>query len=91
MFPQAIINTRAFVLGPSTGGKIQLRINGPDPEELRKLGAKVEDIVLADPVAKGVRKRLQSREPARVSIVKGMSYSRLSPVHRNQNEWTWTA
>ncbi len=55
MFPQAVINTRAFVLGPSTGGKIQLRINGPDPEVLRNFGTKAEEIILADPVAKGVR------------------------------------
>ena len=30
MFPQAIVNTKAFLLGPSEGGKLQLRINGPD-------------------------------------------------------------
>ncbi|MBW1820029.1 MAG: efflux RND transporter permease subunit, partial [Deltaproteobacteria bacterium] len=51
MFPQAIVNTRLFVLGPATGGKIQLRINGPD----RQLGEKAEAVVLADPLAKGVR------------------------------------
>jgi len=61
LFPQAIINTRAFVLGPSTGGKIQLRISGPDVEVLRKLGKKAEDIILADPVAKGVRNEWRSK------------------------------
>ena len=55
LFPDAVINTRAFMLGPSEGGKIQLRINGPDREVLRELGAKAEAIMLADPVAKGVR------------------------------------
>ncbi|SHO50375.1 efflux RND transporter permease subunit [Desulfopila aestuarii] len=55
MYPQAIIQTKPFVLGPSTGGKIQLRIYGPDGDELRKLARKAEDILLADPHAKAVR------------------------------------
>ena len=55
MFPEAVVNTRAFMLGPSEGGKIQLRIGGPDPEVLRELGMRAEAVLLADPVAKGVR------------------------------------
>jgi multidrug efflux pump subunit AcrB len=55
LLPQATVNTRAFVLGPSEGGKIQLRINGPDPEVLRSLAAKAEGILRDDPVSKGVR------------------------------------
>ena len=55
MFPQAVVNTRAFLLGPSEGGKIQLRINGSDPKVLRELGSKAEAIFLNDPVAKAVR------------------------------------
>ncbi len=55
MYPEAIVQTKAFVLGPSTGGKIQLRIYGPDPETLRRLGSKAEAILMADPAAKAVR------------------------------------
>ncbi len=55
MYPQAIIHTKPFVLGPSTGGKIQLRIYGPDGDELRKLGRRAEDILRADPASKAVR------------------------------------
>ena len=55
MFPEAVVNTRAFMLGPSEGGKIQLRIGGPDPEVLRRLGLRAEAILRADPVSKGVR------------------------------------
>ncbi|RUM90276.1 MAG: AcrB/AcrD/AcrF family protein [Thermodesulfatator sp.] len=40
MFPDACINVKKFNLGPATGGKIQLRINGSDPEELRALANK---------------------------------------------------
>ncbi|HXV59223.1 MAG TPA: efflux RND transporter permease subunit, partial [Vicinamibacteria bacterium] len=55
MFPQAIVHTRQFILGPSTGGKIQLRISGPDTEVLRTLTAKAKRIFLDDPASKGVR------------------------------------
>jgi len=55
MYPQAIIQTKPFVLGPSVGGKIQLRIYGPDGDELRELAAKAEKIMLEDPHAKAVR------------------------------------
>jgi multidrug efflux pump subunit AcrB len=55
MFPNAIVNTKAFMLGPSEGGKIQLRLIGPDHQVLRKLGSKALAIIESDPVAKGVR------------------------------------
>jgi len=55
MFPEAVVKTMPFILGPSIGGKIQLRINGPDPERLRQLGKKAEEVLLADPEAKAVR------------------------------------
>jgi len=55
MFPQAMVNVRKFVQGPSVGGKIQLRLYGPDPKVLRELGARAENILLDDPNAKAVR------------------------------------
>jgi multidrug efflux pump subunit AcrB len=55
LLPQATIQTRLFVLGPSTGGKIQLRIYGPDQKVLRRLAAKAESIILDDPVTEYVR------------------------------------
>lgn len=61
MYPEAIVQTKAFVLGPSTGGKIQLRIYGPDTEELRRLGSKAEAIMMADPAAKGVRNEWRTK------------------------------
>ena len=61
LFPQAIIQVRQFVLGPSTGGKIQLRISGPDPAELRRLAAKVEAIMLDDPYTQYVRNEWRSK------------------------------
>jgi multidrug efflux pump subunit AcrB len=55
LFPSAIANVRLFVLGPSTGGKIQLRIYGPDDEQLRILAGKAESILLNNSDARAVR------------------------------------
>jgi multidrug efflux pump subunit AcrB len=55
VYPGAVVHTRAFVTGPATGGKIQLRISGPDPSVLRELGSKVEEVLYSDPGTKGVR------------------------------------
>jgi multidrug efflux pump subunit AcrB len=61
MFPQTIVNTRPFILGPGTGGKIQLRINGPDPVVLRQLAEKAENILLDDPLCKAVRNEWRTK------------------------------
>ena len=55
LLPQALIQTRVFVQGPSTGGKIQLRLYGPDQKVLRDLAAKAEAIMLDDPATEYVR------------------------------------
>jgi len=55
IYPGSVIHTRAFITGPATGGKIQLRISGPDPAVLRELGSRVEDVVYSDPSTKGMR------------------------------------
>ncbi len=55
LMPQAIVNVRMFVNGPSTGGKIQLRIQGPDPVTLRRLAKQAEKVMTADTAAKTPR------------------------------------
>jgi len=55
MFPDVVVNTKKFLLGPGEGGKIQLRINGPDPAELRKMGDEVMAIIAEDPLSQAVR------------------------------------
>ncbi|CAB1083218.1 multidrug transporter AcrB [Alkalispirochaeta odontotermitis] len=55
MFPDAVINAKKFNLGPGAGGKIQLRINGPDPVELRRMADNTKAIIEGDPDAKAVR------------------------------------
>jgi multidrug efflux pump subunit AcrB len=55
MFTHAMVNVRLFVLGPSSGGKVQLRLYGPDSVVLRELAAIAETVLLNDPKAKAVR------------------------------------
>lgn len=55
MYPDAVVNVREFLLGPGEGGKIQLRIYGPDRAVLRRLGEKAMAIMVDDPGSKGVR------------------------------------
>jgi multidrug efflux pump subunit AcrB len=55
ILPNAVVNVRKFLLGPGEGGKIQLRISGPDRTVLRQLATKAKDILRADPGAKAVR------------------------------------
>ncbi len=55
MFPDVTVNVKKFNIGPGGGGKIQLRINGPDKEELRKLADKAMAIMAADPQTKALR------------------------------------
>jgi len=55
LFPEASINTKMFVNGPATGGKIQLRIYGPDAVVLRSLMAEAKAIFLDHPNTKAVR------------------------------------
>jgi multidrug efflux pump subunit AcrB len=54
MFPETSVNVRQFLLGPGEGGKIQVRVMGPDLDEIRKLAGQVVDVMEADPGAKGV-------------------------------------
>ena len=46
---------RLFVIGPSSGGKIQLPLYGADAEELRNLAGKAENILLAESRSRAVR------------------------------------
>ncbi len=54
MLPDTIINVKKFNLGPALGGKIQLRINGPDPEVIRAMAEQAKTILRAEN-AKAVR------------------------------------
>jgi len=54
VLPEAIVNVRKFRLGPGEGGQIQLRISGPDGDELRRMATTVMEI-MREEGAKGIR------------------------------------
>jgi len=55
LHPDAIIGSKPFQLGPGDGGKIQLRITGPDGDVLRALATKAKRILEDDGGAKSIR------------------------------------
>jgi len=59
-FPDALIIAKRFLLGPGSGGRIQVRFSGPDHDALRRLAEQAASILREDGGAKGVR--LDSRE-----------------------------
>ncbi|MBY4677935.1 efflux RND transporter permease subunit [Marinobacterium arenosum] len=42
-------------IGPSTSAKIEVRLSGPEPDQLRALAAQVEAVLHADPAAANIR------------------------------------
>lgn len=54
-YPDALTYTSKFILGPGSAGKVQARINGPDPDVLRSLANQIKGIYHADHDSKGVR------------------------------------
>ncbi len=53
--PQAFVKTDRFQIGPATKAKIEARISGPDPDELRRLASEVVDIYRATPDTINIR------------------------------------
>lgn len=54
-FPDALAYAAPFQLGPGSTGKIQARLSGPDPDELRRLAGEVQRIYRSDPRTKSIR------------------------------------
>jgi multidrug efflux pump subunit AcrB len=54
-YPDANAVAKKFLLGPGSGGRIQVRLQGPDPATLRALGDQVEQILEDDGNAVCVR------------------------------------
>jgi len=60
-YPDAKIKFKRIMLGPSDDAKIEARLTGPDPDVLRKLAIKVEDVMLQDPGASYIRHDWRNR------------------------------
>lgn len=54
-YPEINYKLKKIELGPGGGAKIEARIIGSDPDELRRIGAQVADIMHADPGATNIR------------------------------------
>ncbi|MEM8886154.1 MAG: efflux RND transporter permease subunit, partial [Planctomycetota bacterium] len=82
-FPEAIIYGRKFKLGPGVGGNIQLRLLGPDRNELRGLEDEFRSLMLKDPHVKYVRSDWQAPVPT-VQPVLAASQARRNGIDRPQ-------
>jgi multidrug efflux pump subunit AcrB len=61
-YPSANAIARKFLLGPGSGGRVQVRFRGPDPQTLRQLAGQAKKIIQDDGHAKGVRDDWRERE-----------------------------
>jgi multidrug efflux pump subunit AcrB len=63
-YPNANSVAKKFLLGPGSGGRVQVRFRGPDPAVLRELAGQAQRILEGDGDAKGVR--IDWRQPEKV-------------------------
>ena len=61
-FPNANSVAKKFLLGPGSGGRVQVRFSGPDPNTLRELSNRAQKIMEDDGGAMGVRSDWRQRE-----------------------------
>ena len=61
-YPNANTNTKKFMLGPGSGGRVQVRFSGPDPATLRALADQAQAILNDSGEAVGVRSDWRQRE-----------------------------
>jgi multidrug efflux pump subunit AcrB len=62
--PNANAVAKKFLLGPGKGGRIQVRLRGPDPAKLREIADQVKRVFDEDGGAVGVRSDWREREKA---------------------------
>lgn len=60
-FPQINASTKRVMFGPSGDSAIEVRIKGPDPDQLRLIASQVDDILTRDPATDSVRNDWQNR------------------------------
>ncbi len=61
-YPNANTVAKKFLLGPGSGGRVQVRFRGPDHGRLRELAGQAQRIIEADGGAMGVRSDWRERE-----------------------------
>src|SRR5579871_1365433 len=63
-YPNANVNTKKFMLGPGSSGRVQVRFSGPDPAVLRDLAGQTQNIIINTGNSLGVR--TDWRQPEKV-------------------------
>ncbi|TDJ54670.1 MAG: efflux RND transporter permease subunit [Gemmatimonadetes bacterium] len=61
LLPMATVNVKKFMLGPGEGGRVQLRISGPDRTVLREMAARSKQI-LREAGGQGIRDEWREKE-----------------------------
>ena len=61
MLPMATVNVKKFMLGPGEGGRIQLRISGPDRTVLRDMATRTKEII-REAGGQGIRDEWREKE-----------------------------
>ncbi|MEH6577155.1 MAG: efflux RND transporter permease subunit [Amphritea sp.] len=54
-YSHAQYKLKRLEIGPSTDAKIEVRLAGPDPDQLRRLAGQVEQVLATDPLAANIR------------------------------------
>lgn len=67
-FNEPTFQFKLMEFGPSPASKIEARITGPDPQVLRELAVKVEDILNTDPGARNIRHDWRERTKELVPV-----------------------
>ncbi len=67
-FNEPTFQFKLMEFGPSPASKIEARITGPDPQVLRDLAVKVEDILSTDPGARNIRHDWRERTKELVPV-----------------------
>ncbi|MGY0614611.1 efflux RND transporter permease subunit [Vibrio sp. FJH11] len=67
-FNEPTFQFKLMEFGPSPASKIEARITGPDPQVLRDLAVKVEDILHTDPGARNIRHDWRERTKELVPV-----------------------
>ena len=62
-YPDAQIFCRRFMLGPGDANKIQVRLRGPDPDALRELSVRVQQLMHDEPGAVDINTDWRQRVP----------------------------
>jgi len=60
-YPQVNASTKRVMFGPSGGSAIEVRIKGPEPDQMRLIASQIESILTRDPATDSVRQDWQNR------------------------------